>query len=150
MSDKCRKLRRLFVLPDVSFACLFRAVFQLMLSAFLETSFKRIHLHKQTMLKQSVHKQFHRNNAKRVRSMLPTEFYKFKGLGVEGQKTLFNSRNFCMQRRSAVQKGRTAFNSPLCLGRSLPAVSPINCGLCGVIFGFFISLCLFVTWILLQ
>ena len=113
---------------------------------------KKNRLHKQTMLKQSVHQQFHRNSAKHVRSMLSTEFYKFKGLGVEGQKTLFNSRNFCkyMQRRSAVQKGRTAFNSPLCLGRSLPAVSPINCGLCGVIFGIFISLCLFVTWILLQ
>lgn len=46
------------------------------------------------MLKQSVHQQFHRNNAKHVRSMLSTEFYKFKGLGVEGQKTLFNSRIF--------------------------------------------------------
>ena len=41
MSDKCRKLRRLFVLPDVSFACLFCAVVQFMLSAFQETSFKK-------------------------------------------------------------------------------------------------------------
>ena len=79
-----------------------------------------------------------------------TAFYKFKGFGCGGFKNPFSQQKFCMQRKSASTKGRTAYNSPLCLGRVSPVLGPTTFAFGGVCAGIFISFCLFVTWILLQ
>ena len=72
-----------------------------------------------------------------------------QAVGVVGNESFF--LKFCMHRKSALCKGQTAFESPLCLGTvSKPVLSRLGCGLCGWIGGLFTGFCCFIVWILLQ
>ena len=146
------KLWHLFMARCFAVVCLFGLLF----------IWCKVHLQElEVFLLKFLHEQFQRNQ---LTANTPTDvyweqipqqsvftaFYKFKGFGCGGFKNPFSQQKFCMQRKSASTKGRTAYNSPLCLGRVSPVLGPITFAFGGVCAGIFISFCLFVTWILLQ